>query len=131
MTKLIQKKSLHKNRYKIQKRVIIYIQISLNNIIITVTDMWGQAILWTSSGAYGFKGPKRGTPYAAQATVRNFIGLLVYRGIRQAEVMIKGPGPGRDAALRTFYRSQISLNFVCDITPTAHNGCRPPKKKRV
>nr|QFV19857.1 ribosomal protein S11 [Macrosolen cochinchinensis] len=121
---------LSKNALRIQKGVI-HVQASFNNTIVTVTDVRGRVISWSSAGTCGFKGPKRGTPFAAQTTAENVINTVVERGMKGAEVMIKGPGLGRDAALRAIRRSGMLLSFVRDVTPMPHNGCRPPKKRRV
>nr|YP_001595541.1 ribosomal protein S11 [Lemna minor]A9L9C9.1 RecName: Full=Small ribosomal subunit protein uS11c; AltName: Full=30S ribosomal protein S11, chloroplastic [Lemna minor]ABD48528.1 ribosomal protein S11 [Lemna minor] len=110
---------------------IIHVQASFNNTIVTVTDVRGRVVSWSSAGTSGFKGAKRGTPFAAQSAAVNAIRTVVDQGMQRAEVMIKGPGPGRDAALRAIRRSGILLSFVRDITPMPHNGCRPPKKRRV
>ncbi|CAL9148460.1 unnamed protein product [Musa hybrid cultivar] len=90
-----------------------------------------RVVSWASAGTSGFKGTRRGTPYAAQATALNAIRTVVNQGMQRAEVMIKGPGLGRDVALRAIHRSGILLSFVRDVTPMPHNGCRPPKKRRV
>nr|YP_009650776.1 ribosomal protein S11 [Kandelia obovata]QCF40161.1 ribosomal protein S11 [Kandelia obovata]QEG55011.1 ribosomal protein S11 [Kandelia obovata]QKN98746.1 ribosomal protein S11 [Kandelia obovata]WAQ71275.1 ribosomal protein S11 [Kandelia obovata]WAQ71358.1 ribosomal protein S11 [Kandelia obovata] len=119
-----------KNVRKIPKGVI-YVQASFNNTIVSVTDVRGRVISWSSAGTCGFRGTKRGTPFAAQTAVGNVIRTVVDQGMQRAEVMIKGPGLGRDAALRAIRRSGILLNFVRDVTPMPHNGCRPPKKRRV
>uniref|UniRef100_UPI0030013E6D ribosomal protein S11 n=1 Tax=Amorphophallus tonkinensis TaxID=1720486 RepID=UPI0030013E6D len=119
-----------KNGRRIPKG-IIHVQASFNNTIVTVTDVRGQVVFWSSAGTSGFKGAKKGTPFAAQATAGDAIHTVVRQGMQRAEVMIKGPGPGRDAALRAIRRSGILLNFVRDITPMPHNGCRPPKKRHI
>nr|YP_010724128.1 ribosomal protein S11 [Libertia pulchella]WDW31255.1 ribosomal protein S11 [Libertia pulchella] len=110
---------------------IIHVQASFNNTIVTVTDVRGRVVSWSSAGTSGFKGTRRGTPYAAQAAAVNAIRTVVDRGMQRADIMIKGPGLGRDAALRAIRRSGILLSFVRDVTPMPHNGCRPPKKRRV
>nr|YP_004769844.1 ribosomal protein S11 [Wolffiella lingulata]AEK94457.1 ribosomal protein S11 [Wolffiella lingulata] len=110
---------------------IIHVQASFNNTIVTVTDVRGRVVSWSSAGTSGFKGAKRGTPFSAQSAAVNAIRTVVDQGMQRAEVMIKGPGPGRDAALRAIRRSGILLSFVRDVTPMPHNGCRPPKKRRV
>ncbi len=122
--------SSRKNARKIPKGVI-HVQASFNNTIVTVTDVGGRVISWSSAGTCGFRGTRRGTPFAAQTAAGNAIRTGVDQGIRRAEVMIKGPGLGRDAALRAIRRSGILLNLVRDVTPMPHNGCRPPKKRRV
>nr|YP_009570815.1 ribosomal protein S11 [Limonium tenellum]YP_009722534.1 ribosomal protein S11 [Limonium aureum]YP_010241392.1 ribosomal protein S11 [Limonium tetragonum]YP_010241475.1 ribosomal protein S11 [Limonium bicolor]YP_010997466.1 ribosomal protein S11 [Limonium franchetii]QKN99049.1 ribosomal protein S11 [Limonium sinense]QBC67896.1 ribosomal protein S11 [Limonium tenellum]QGN73759.1 ribosomal protein S11 [Limonium aureum]QTH79355.1 ribosomal protein S11 [Limonium tetragonum]QTH79438.1 ribosom len=109
-------------------RGVIYVQASFNNTIVTVTDVRGRVVSWASAGTCGFKGAKRGAPFAAQTIAGNAIHNV---GMQRAEVMIKGPGIGRDAALRAIRRSGIQLSFVRDATPMPHNGCRPPKKRRV
>nr|YP_010391662.1 ribosomal protein S11 [Nymphaea dimorpha]QWM96053.1 ribosomal protein S11 [Nymphaea sp. NY566]UPX04954.1 ribosomal protein S11 [Nymphaea dimorpha] len=110
---------------------VIHVQASFNNTIVTVTDPQGRVVSWSSAGTCGFKGTRRGTPFAAQTAAGNAIRAVVDQGMQRAEVMIKGPGLGRDAALRAIRRSGILLNFVRDVTPMPHNGCRPPKKRRV
>nr|YP_010177091.1 ribosomal protein S11 [Wikstroemia dolichantha]QSQ86792.1 ribosomal protein S11 [Wikstroemia dolichantha] len=110
---------------------VIHVQASFNNTIITVTDVRGRVISWSSAGTCGFRGTRRGTPFAAQIAAGNAIRAVVAQGMQRAEVMIKGPGLGRDAALRAIRRSGLVLNFVRDVTPMPHNGCRPPKKRRV
>ena len=122
--------SSRKSTRKIPKGVI-HVQASFNNTIVTVTDVRGRVISWSSAGTCGFKGPRRGTPFAAQTTARNASRAGADQGMQRAEVMIKGPGLGRDAALRAIRRSGILLSFIRDVTPMPHNGCRPPKKRRV
>uniref|UniRef100_A0AAT9ZSQ1 Small ribosomal subunit protein uS11c n=1 Tax=Phanera cercidifolia TaxID=3078826 RepID=A0AAT9ZSQ1_9FABA len=122
--------SSRKNVRKIPKGVI-HVQASFNNTIVTVTDVRGRVISWSSAGTCGFKGPRKGTPFAAQTAAGDAIRPVADQGMQRAEVMIKGPGLGRDAALRAIQRSGILFNFIRDITPMPHNGCRPPKKRRV
>nr|AGW98918.1 ribosomal protein S11 [Ipomoea macalusoi]BDR62686.1 ribosomal protein S11 [Ipomoea tiliifolia] len=119
-----------KNARRIPKGVI-HVQASFNNTIVTVTDVRGRVVSWSSAGTSGFKGTRRGTPFAAETAASNAIRTVVDRGMLRAEVMIKGPGLGRDAALRAILQSGILLTFVRDVTPMPHNGCRPPKKRRV
>nr|YP_010552804.1 ribosomal protein S11 [Dissochaeta divaricata]YP_010553451.1 ribosomal protein S11 [Macrolenes porphyrocarpa]YP_010553535.1 ribosomal protein S11 [Dalenia sarawakensis]QFQ44137.1 ribosomal protein S11 [Dissochaeta gracilis]QFQ44221.1 ribosomal protein S11 [Dissochaeta vacillans]UTM98100.1 ribosomal protein S11 [Macrolenes sp. 691]UTM96470.1 ribosomal protein S11 [Dissochaeta divaricata]UTM97590.1 ribosomal protein S11 [Macrolenes porphyrocarpa] len=119
-----------KNICRIQKGVI-HVQASFNNTIVTITDARGRVISWASAGTCGFKGTRRGTPFAAQTAAGKAIRTVIDQGMQRAEVMIKGPGLGRDAALRAIRRSGILLSFVRDVTPMPHNGCRPPKKRRV
>nr|QBK82278.1 ribosomal protein S11 [Cyrtosia septentrionalis] len=120
----------HKNKRRIPKG-IIHVQASFNNTIVTVTDVRGRVVSWASAGASGFRSTRKGTPYAAQAAALKAILTVVDRGMKRAEVMIKGTGPGRDAALRAIRRNEIQLSFVRDVTPMPHNGCRPPKRRRV
>nr|YP_010483364.1 30S ribosomal protein S11 [Sinoradlkofera minor]UVU30618.1 30S ribosomal protein S11 [Sinoradlkofera minor] len=110
---------------------VIHVQASFNNTIVTVTDVRGRVLSWSSAGTCGFRGTRRGTPFAAQTAAGNAIRAVADQGMQRAEVMIKGPGLGRDAALRAIRRSGILLSFVRDVTPMPHNGCRPPKKRRV
>nr|YP_009450058.1 ribosomal protein S11 [Burmannia cryptopetala]ANK36255.1 ribosomal protein S11 [Burmannia cryptopetala] len=119
-----------KNERRIPKGVI-HVQASFSNTIVTVTDVRGRVVSWASAGTSGFKGSRRGTPYAAQTAAFNAIRTVIHQGLQQAGIMIKGPGLGRDAALRAIRRSGILLSFVRDVTPMPHNGCRPPKKRRV
>nr|QHE64989.1 ribosomal protein S11 [Coffea benghalensis var. bababudanii] len=122
--------SSRKSARRIPKGVI-HVQASFHNTIVTVTDVRGRVVSWSSAGTCGFRGTRRGTPFAAQTAAANAIRTVVYQGMQRAEVMIKGPGLGRDAALRAIRRSGIVLTFVRDVTPMPHNGCRPPKKRRV
>nr|WFG51632.1 ribosomal protein S11 [Astragalus sp. Ge130187] len=119
-----------KHPHKIPKGVI-YVQASFNNTIVTVTDVRGRVICWSSAGSCGFKGTRRGTPFAAQTAAANAIQTAADQGMQRAKVMIKGSGLGRDAALRAISRSGIVLRFIRDVTPVPHNGCRSPKKRRV
>nr|YP_009000129.1 ribosomal protein S11 [Silene chalcedonica]AGZ18120.1 ribosomal protein S11 [Silene chalcedonica] len=122
--------SLRKSTRKIPKG-IIHVQAGFNNTIVTVTDLRGRVVSWASAGTCGFKSKKKGTPFAAQTAAEDALHTVVEQGMHRAEVMIKGPGLGRDGALRTIRQSGIFLSFVRDVTPMPHNGCRPPKKRRV
>lgn len=130
MARPTNKISLKKSKKKHIKG-IIHIQATFNNTIITITDVRGQVISWSSAGSSGFKAAKKSTPFAAQIAAENAIRLLIDQGMKQAEVMLSGPGRGRDTALRAIIDSGIQLNLVRDVTPMPHNGCRPPKKRRV
>ncbi|XP_052113583.1 30S ribosomal protein S11, chloroplastic-like [Arachis duranensis] len=116
-----------KHARKIPKGVI-HVQANFNNTMVIVTDVRGQVISWSSAGTCGFKGTRRGTPFAAQTAAGNIIRTIANQGMQRAEVMIKGPGLGKDTVLRTIRRSGILLNFIRDVTPMPHNGCRSPKK---
>nr|YP_010549280.1 ribosomal protein S11 [Triosteum sinuatum]UYL25519.1 ribosomal protein S11 [Triosteum sinuatum] len=138
MAKVIPRISSRRNRRigsrKSARRIpkgVIHIQASFHNTIVTVTDVRGQVVYWSSAGTCGFKGRRRGTPFAAQTIAGNAIRTVVNQGLKRAGVMIKGPGLGRDAALRAIRRSRIQLTFIRDVTPLPHNGCRPPKRRRV
>ena len=108
-----------------------YIQSSFNNTIVTLTDPQGNALAWGSSGTAGFKGSRKGTPYAAQMAARDAARKAMVHGLRQVEVFIKGPGSGREAAIRSLQGSGLYITGIKDITPIPHAGCRPPKRRRV
>lgn len=108
-----------------------YIQSTFNNTIITLTDPEGNVIAWGSSGTAGFKGSRKGTPYAAQMAARDTARKAMTHGLRQIEVYVKGPGSGREAAIRSLQSSGLYITGIKDVTPIPHNGCRPPKKRRV
>jgi len=108
-----------------------YIQSTFNNTIITLTDPQGNVIAWASSGTAGFKGSRKGTPYAAQLAARDAARRAMEHGLRQIEVYVKGPGSGREAAIRSLQSSGLYVTSIRDVTPIPHNGCRPPKRRRV
>ncbi len=108
-----------------------YIQSTFNNTLVTLTDPQGNVIAWGSSGSAGFKGSRKGTPYAAQMAAREAARKAMVHGLRQVEVYIKGPGSGREAAIRSLQSSGLYITGIRDVTPIPHNGCRPPKKRRV
>ena len=108
-----------------------YIQSTFNNTIITLTDGKGDVITWGSSGTAGFKGSRKGTAFAAQKAASEVARKGTEHGLRQIDVYIKGPGSGREAAIRTLQASGINVLSIKDVTPTPHNGCRPPKKRRI
>lgn len=108
-----------------------YIQSTFNNTIVTLTDNKGNVIAWGSSGTAGFKGARKGTPYAAQLAAQGAAQKAKEHGLRQVEVFIRGPGSGREAAIRAIQASGISVTGIKDVTPIPHNGCRPRKRRRV
>jgi small subunit ribosomal protein S11 len=108
-----------------------YIQSTFNNTLVTLTDPQGNVIAWASSGSAGFKGSRKGTPYAAQLAARDAARKAMEHGLRQVEVFVKGPGSGREAAIRSLQSSGLYITSIMDVTPIPHNGCRPPKKRRV
>ncbi len=108
-----------------------YIQSTFNNTMVTLTDPQGNVIAWGSSGTAGFKGSRKGTPYAAQLAARDAARKAMEHGLRQVEVHVKGPGSGREAAIRSLQSSGLYITSITDVTPIPHNGCRPPKKRRV
>jgi small subunit ribosomal protein S11 len=108
-----------------------YIQSSFNNTIVTLTDPQGNVIAWGSSGLARFKGSRKGTPYAAQLAAREAVRKGMEHGLRQVEVYVKGPGSGREAAIRSLQASGLNITSIRDVTPIPHNGCRPRKRRRV
>ena len=124
-----------KSGAKKQKRNVpngmAYIQSTFNNSIVTITDQNGDAISWASAGSSGFKGAKKGTPFAAQTAAESAARRAVDQGMRQIEVMVSGPGAGRETAIRALQGAGLEITLIRDITPIPHNGCRPPKRRRV
>ncbi len=127
-----------KRKDKAKKRVVVvestgqvHIKASFNNIIISITNSAGQVISWSSAGKMGFRGSKKNTPYAAQQAAGDCAKVAYDLGMRKAEVFVKGPGSGRESAIRTIQNSGIEVTVIKDITPQPHNGCRPPKRRRV
>lgn len=127
-----------KRKDKAKKRVVVvepvgqvHIKATFNNIIISITNNSGQVISWASAGKMGFKGSKKNTPYAAQVAASNCAQVAHEAGMRKAEVFVKGPGAGRESAIRTIQGAGIEVTLIKDITPLPHNGCRPPKRRRV
>ncbi|CCP38115.1 30S ribosomal protein S11 (plastid) [Chondrus crispus] len=110
---------------------ITHIKSTFNNTIVTITDLKGETISWCSSGASGFKGAKKGTPFAAQTASEKAAKQAIEQGLKQTEVMVNGPGAGRETAIRAIQATGIEITLIKDITPVPHNGCRPPKKRRV
>jgi small subunit ribosomal protein S11 len=110
---------------------VAHIQATFNNTLITITDMKGDAISWASAGAIGFKGTKKGTPFAAQIAAENAARKAMEHGLRRVEVYVKGPGPGRETAIRSLQAVGLEVILIRDVTPIPHNGCRPPKRRRV
>ncbi len=110
---------------------IAHIQSTFNNTIITITDMSGNVIAWSSPGTRGFKGSRKGTPFAAQLAAADAARKAMDHGMRTVEVYIKGPGGGREAALRSLQAAGFKISLIRDVSPIPHNGCRPPKRRRV
>lgn len=109
----------------------VHIKSSFNNTLVTFTDMQGNAISWASSGKFGLRGNKKSTPFAAQQSVEDAAKVALENGIRSVEVYVKGPGNGREAAIRSLQTMGIAVTLIKDVSPIAHNGCRPPKIRRV
>ena len=110
---------------------VAHIQSTFNNTIVTVSDAAGEVVSWASSGSSGFKGAKKGTPYAAQTAAENAARRAMDQGMRQVEVMVSGPGAGRETAIRALQAAGLEITLIRDVTPIPHNGCRPPKRRRV
>jgi small subunit ribosomal protein S11 len=108
-----------------------YIHATFNNTIVTITDQQGNTVSWASGGTSGFKGSRKSTPYAAQLAARTAAKAAQEHGVRELDVFVKGPGPGREAAIRALQSADMLLRSITDKTPIPHNGCRPPKKRRV
>jgi small subunit ribosomal protein S11 len=120
-----------KRKVKVTPDGLVYIQASFNNIIISITNKQGEVISWSSAGKSGFRGSKKNTPYAAQVSANDAAKVAFDAGMRSAEVYVKGPGSGREAAIRAIDQSGIKVLQINDVTPMPHNGCRPPKRRRV
>lgn len=108
-----------------------HIKSSFNNTTITITDLQGNNIAWASAGSVGFKGSRKSTPFAAQLAAEAAARTAMEHGMRQVEVFVKGPGAGREAAIRSLQATGLEVNMIKDVTPIPHNGCRPPKRRRV
>lgn len=121
-------------RKKVKKNVvegIAHIHASFNNTIVTISDRQGNALSWATSGGAGFKGSRKSTPFAAQIAAEQASKIAQEYGIKNLEVRIKGPGPGRDSAVRSLNAAGFKITSISDVTPVPHNGCRPPKKRRI
>lgn len=110
---------------------VAHIQSTFNNTVITITDKFGNAISWNSAGAQGFKGSRKSTPFAAQLAAEVAAKDAMEHGMRQVECLVKGPGSGREAAIRALQAAGLEVSMIKDVTPIPHNGCRPPKRRRV
>jgi small subunit ribosomal protein S11 len=110
---------------------IAHVRSTFNNTIITITDLEGGVICWSSCGHMGFKGSRKGTPFAAQMTAEDVAKKAKEHGVKRVEVFVKGPGSGREAAIRSLQANGLQISLIKDVTPIPHNGCRPPKRRRV
>lgn len=110
---------------------IAHIQATFNNTIVTITDSQGNAVVWASAGSSGFRGSRKSTPYAARLAAQEAIKSATEMGLQEVDIYVKGPGPGREAAIRAMIGTDLRVRSISDITPVPHNGCRPPKKRRV
>ena len=122
-TKRREKKNIEKGQ--------VHISSSFNNTMVTITDMKGNALSWASAGGLGFRGSKKSTPFAAQTAAETASKAAMEHGLKTVEVYVKGPGSGREAAIRSLQAAGLEVNMIKDVTPIPHNGCRPPKRRRV
>jgi small subunit ribosomal protein S11 len=125
------KKGTRRRERKSVPHGVAHIQATFNNTIVTITDPAGGSICWSSAGRIGYKGSRKGTPYAAQLAARNAAEQAQEHGVRSVDVELKGPGAGRESAIRALAASGLEIKSIKDVTPIPHNGCRPPKRRRV
>ncbi len=109
----------------------IHVFATFNNTIVTITDLQGNTVSWASAGAVGFKGSRKSTPFAARLAMEKALKEAMDMGLREVDLIVKGPGPGRESAIRAVQATELRVNSISDITPVPHNGCRPPKRRRV
>lgn len=131
MAKVRKQTKVRKKKVKVEPQGLVYIKASFNNIIISLTNRRGDVISWASAGKANFRGSKKNTPYAAQIAATDAAREAYEMGMRTAEVFVKGPGSGREAAIRAIDAAGIKVTRISDVTPVPHNGCRPPKRRRV
>jgi len=131
MAKKQRVRTTKKRKVIVEPMGVIYVKATFNNIIISITNSNGQVISWSSAGKMGFRGSKKNTPYAAQKAADDCAKVAFELGLRRASAYVKGPGAGRDAAVRSINNTGIEITAIHDITPIPHNGCRPPKRRRV
>ncbi len=128
------RKQVQKGKQKERKNIpvgVAHIHASFNNTLVTITDTQGNTISWASAGNVNFKGSRKGTPFAAQVAADKASRLAQEHGLRRVDVQVKGPGSGRETAIRALQASGLDVTSICDVTPVPHNGCRPPKRRRV
>jgi small subunit ribosomal protein S11 len=134
MAKASNNSAAQRVRKKVKKNVaegVVHVHASFNNTIITITDRQGNALAWATSGGQGFKGSRKSTPFAAQVAAESAGRVAMEYGVKNLEVRIKGPGPGRESAVRALHGLGIKITAISDVTPIPHNGCRPPKRRRI
>lgn len=128
------KRATARNKKKVKKNIpegVVFIYSTFNNTIVTISDTQGNVVSWCSAGVLGFKGSRKSTPFAAQNALAEASQKAADHGMRKVEVKVKGPGPGREAALRALVTTGFEVTRICDVTPVPHNGCKPPKRRRV
>ena len=128
-TKAVGKKS--KKEKKNVVHGIAHVRATFNNTLVTITDLEGNVVTWASSGSQGFKGSRKGTPFAAQQAATSAAGVARDHGLRSLDIRVKGPGSGRESAIRALQAAGVEIKSIKDVTPIPHNGCRPPKRRRV
>lgn len=128
---MAQRKKASKREKKSVSVGAAHIQATFNNTIVTITDQAGGVVTWSSAGSLGFKGSRKGTPYAAQMAAEAAAKKAIDVGMKQLDVFVKGPGAGRESAIRALQAAGLDINLIKDVTPVPHNGCRPPKRRRV
>lgn len=134
MAKKVQASAKKSSKRRVRKNVEhgqAHIQASFNNTIVTLTDAAGNAISWASAGGLGFRGSRKSTPYAAQMAAETAVKAALVHGLKSVDVLVKGPGSGREAAIRALQAAGVQVTSIQDVTPVPHNGCRPPKRRRV
>ncbi|MDY4976067.1 MAG: 30S ribosomal protein S11 [Clostridia bacterium] len=131
MAKTVKKATRRRRERKNIERGAVHIRSSFNNTIVTITDVAGNAISWASAGGLGFRGSRKNTPYAAQMAAETAAKAAMEHGLKMVEVYVKGPGAGREAAIRALQGAGLEVTMIKDVTPIPHNGCRPPKRRRV
>lgn len=131
---MAKRKAVARTRRRDRKNIetgVAHVRSTFNNTIVTITDPHGNTISWASSGGLGFKGSRKSTPFAAQMAAESAAKSAMEHGLREVEVLVKGPGAGREAAIRSLQAAGLEVNVIKDVTPIPHNGCRPPKRRRV
>ncbi|MGE5484374.1 MAG: 30S ribosomal protein S11 [Ignavibacteriales bacterium] len=128
---MVRKTRVKKKEKRIVERGIAHIRSSFNNTIVSITDPQGNALAWSTAGKMGFKGSRKSTPFAAQMAAEACARQAMEYGVKEVEVYVKGPGSGREAAIRSLQAAGLEVSLIKDVTPIPHNGCRPPKRRRV
>lgn len=134
MAKITKRSTATRGKKKVKKNIatgVAHIHSSFNNTIVTIADEKGNAISWSSAGSLGFRGSRKNTPFAAQSAAETAANIAVEQGLKTVAVLVKGPGAGREAAIRALQTAGLEINMIKDVTPIPHNGCRPPKRRRV
>ena len=131
MAKAVKKVIKRRRERKVIEKGAVHIRSSFNNTMVTITDLNGNALSWASSGGLGFRGSRKSTPFAAQTAAETAAKAAMEYGLKTVEVYVKGPGSGREAAIRSLQAAGLEVNMIKDVTPIPHNGCRPPKRRRV